>query len=155
LDSLIINDIDEVKKISNKIGSQALIASLPLNIMNNSLFYFNYISSQSIKAMPLIKSILTKNIISEFFVTDYKHEGLVDTFDENIITLLSNIEIPLILFGGITSPKFIKSALSMKNISAIAIGNMLNYKEHSLQTLRKNINSNKLRKSTYSGKIDI
>ena len=152
IDSLIINDLKMVKKISSKVGSQALIASLPVTIINKAINHFNYLSNEYSLAMPLIIKILKENIFSEFFITDFRHEGVFNGFDRNILKHLSIIDTPLILFGGITNENFIKLALANKNISAIAIGNMFNYKEHSLQKLKERVNSHMLRKPIFSGK---
>ena len=57
---------------------------------------------------------------------------------------------PLILFGGISECEQIKKLLIQNNISSIAIGNFLNYKEHMIQTDKKELGLSGIRKPFFN-----
>jgi len=65
--------------------------------------------------------------------------------------LVNIIKIPLIFFGGITSQHKVKKILSHKNVSAVGIGNSLNFKEHAYQSFVLQ-NRNFFRKTSYAKK---
>ena len=56
---------------------------------------------------------------------------------------------PLILFGGITEKEQIKNFFNMENISSVAIGNSLNYKEHMIQNHKNQLIGSNIRDSFY------
>ena len=55
-------------------------------------------------------------------------------------------KIPFILFGGICTAKHIVDCLELENVSAVMLGNSLNYKEHNIYRLKKEINTKHIRK---------
>ncbi len=77
------------------------------------------------------------------------HEGQKNAFDENLLKYFSTVDIPLIAFGGISELEQMHNILSTPNISAVAIGNSLNYREHSVQFIKENMESMLIRKPNY------
>lgn len=143
-------DLGNLEEISDTIGRQSLILSLPTIIQKNKYFIYDYINNVNHSYDRLNFKIL-KNIISEIMVTDVINEGYYDKFNLDIIKAFKTINIPIIFFGGINSKKKIKKILNEKQASAIAVGNFLNFKEHSYQQLAKKKIS-KFRKSYYEKK---
>ena len=140
-----------MKEISNKIGAQGLILSLPIIKKNNNLFIYNYCSSHLVnfKSLNFLK---LKNLISEIMLTDVTNEGNHNSFDLGIVNFLNTIEIPFILFGGIDTKKKINTIFKNNNVSAIGIGNALNYKEHAYQDFTNLCRKNILREPFYEKK---
>lgn len=138
VDALMHNDIDVIKELADYLGIQALIGVFPLRMSNKNIEWLDYRSKHSTE---LTKEILDTRgqFISEFLIADWTHDGGKNSFDIEIINKLSDCQIPLIAFGGISESKQINSLLSLSNVSAVAIGNCLSYREHSLQSLKKNI----------------
>ncbi len=87
--------------------------------------------------------------MSEILVIDSVHEGYHDKFNVNLIEKFPSKKLKLICFGGITTKKLISSISKYKNVSAIAVGNSLNFKEHSIQILKKELSKNIFRKEFY------
>ena len=139
LDYLIHTQISEIELISKRLGSQALIASIPVFLKKNKLFWFNYKNNTFKDNFDAIENICSSNFISEIFLIDKNNEGYINSFDKKIIKLFPINNIPLILFGGITDIKEIKNFFNKENISSVAIGNFLNYKEHMVQTYKKDL----------------
>jgi cyclase len=143
VDSMFRNNLENIHQLGTFLGSQAIIASLPVCIENNEIKLFNYETGKSEKInQKQLDIISNKNLISEILIINKNGEGYPDTFDVNILNISSNESLSFIVFGGIKSKKLINLLLNHKNISAVAIGNFLNYKEHSIQSI-KSINQPK------------
>ena len=136
IESLLINNFDEVKKISNFIGSQSLIISIPLCVRNNRILQFNYLNKKKENINKNFLEVLKHNYASEALLIDYNNEGSKDGFDLSIIDKFPIQNKSLIVFGGISSNKKIKKIFKSKIIGAAAIGNSLNYSEHREQNIK-------------------
>ena len=144
IEGLLYKDIFTFKKISDLLGSQAILMSLPLSIDNKkSITHFNYLDKSKDKLHKNFFYALDKKLISEVIVIDHVNEGYENTFNLEIL----NIDIlmtPIICFGGIKDEKFIKKIINKKNVSAIAVGNSLNYSEISIQNIKKKLEEKSL-----------
>ena len=67
---------------------------------------------------------------------DYINEGSINKFNIGLIKKFQNKNIPLILFGGVGEKSIILNTIKYNNVSAIAIGNSLNYSENKVQSLK-------------------
>ena len=76
-----------------------------------------------------------------------KDEGGVSPYPTNIISFLKKIKIntPIITFGSIDNINDMKHLLKQDQISAIAIGNSLNYKENNISNFKNNLSDFSLR----------
>ncbi|MDA9602478.1 HisA/HisF-related TIM barrel protein [Flavobacteriaceae bacterium] len=151
VDTLLRKDKKELTNISMHLGSQAVIASVPVILKNNEIYFYNYISKNEEKInKDYLSTISDKNLISEILLINKKTEGFLNSFDFKIISLFPKIDSSLIVFGGISEGKQIDQILLSDNVSAVGIGNFLNYKEHSIQLLKQSVGSNYLRKPNYN-----
>ena len=66
-----------------------------------------------------------------------------------ILELFEKYNVPLILFGGLTSVKILKEAFDSPMVVAAAVGNRLNYSEHSVQRLKNQLSSSPIRNAYY------
>lgn len=147
LDSIIYEDIDNLEKIHNSLGSQALLLSLPLVRNKSEIKFYNYKKENFQFNEKKIREILNKKQFSEIVLINVNGEGGSDGFDKLLFDYMSNItKIPFILFGGICKTKHIVDYLSLDNVSAVMLGNSLNYKEHSIYRIKKDINNTCIRK---------
>ena len=138
IESLINKKFSEFERISEVIGSQSIIASIPLKSDEiNKLISFNPITSQSNKIKLNYFELMKKKLASEILLIDYLNEGYIDKFNLNILKLTENFNYPTICMGGISSHKLIKKILLFKKIRAVALENSLNYKEISIQNLKE------------------
>jgi cyclase len=128
-------NINLINKISSKIGSQALILSIPLLQEDNKLFRFNYIDKSKQLFSEFSKVIKLLNF-SEILLIDKENEGS-QNFNLNLVNLFSkNLDKGILVFGGITHLRSIKTLLLNENIKAIVIGNSLNYKEIQISNIK-------------------
>ena len=145
IDCIIHKNLNLIKDISSRIGSQSIIVSLPLTLEDKELFWFNYLSNTYVKDFRKIEQICEQNLISEILLIDKNNEGKRNSFQKEIYTLFPIKNKPIILFGGISDVKQIKNLFIEDNISAIGIGNFLNFKEHSVQNYKREFDNLKLR----------
>jgi len=154
LDHLLRNSNSELISISQALGSQALIASLPIVKDGNKLLLYNYESKISQElGKDILEIISNKDIISEVLLINKETEGLPNSFDIDLISIFPDIDTSLIAFGGISEVNQIQDLFSKKQVSAVGIGNFLNYREHSVQLLKESIKPDYLRPPIYSSTI--
>ena len=139
IDSLLIENPQKIENIANEIGAQSLIASIPVaNVYG--LERYNYLTGKLNKIEQRFIDIINSNFISEILLNDYKNDGgLKSSFDLNILKSTSIFKKPIITFGGINNIDLIVNILKYDNVSAVAIGNMLNYREISVNYIKNRI----------------
>ena len=126
--------LNNLKEISDSIGRQSLILSLPIIIKNKKLFVYDFVNNIN-KEFNEINFNSLKDVVSEIMITDVLNEGYYDKFNLDIIDLLKIKDIQLIFFGGINSNNKIQKILKNKKSSAVGISNFLNFKEHAYQKI--------------------
>lgn len=151
LDTALQCDLGVVREISMHIGSQALVASLPLGIKNGQLQLYSHVLRTQRPANEVLPLIFEDGLISEALVIDWENEGVRNGFN---LTLLSGFpvdKVPLIAFGGLSDVNQIQLALNMPKVVGVGIGNFLNYREHSVQKYKEYLASTDLRAPEYQG----
>ena len=143
-----------LKEISLILGSQALIASVPVSFIVDKLFWFNYKENIYKDNFEEMRAIVSDSLISEIFLIDKNNEGGKNAFKNDILNLFPFKNIPLILFGGINNNYQIKNFFNKEYVSSIAIGNSLNYKEHAIQKLKKDLMIKNLRNYHFNNSFD-
>ena len=88
-------------------------------------------------------------VVSELFLIDWNNEGKPNSFDNRLIVNFPKTDSPLIVFGGLNDIQQMAELLSNPKVAAIAVGNFLNYKEHSIQNFKKSLNGMPLRLPEY------
>ena len=145
VDSLIHDDIKTLKNISQKLGSQSLIAAVPVLIKGNNIYWLDYKKNLNKRDFDSLINITNQNLISEILLIDAVNEGGKNSFNKNILNYFPIKNKKLILFGGITDINQMRTFFNEDNISSVAIGNFLSYKEHSIQLIKKDLNLSKIR----------
>jgi len=144
VDQVISSDIVNLRQISSAIGSQAVVAALPLKIINDQLCHYDYIHDESINLLS--SSIVDKvnsDCFSEVMIIDVVGEGGCQGFNMSIFSNSCQIfNHPLLPFGGFSTANHINNYLSNDSVSGIIIGNALNYAENSVATLKSQLPNN-------------
>jgi cyclase len=150
VDFILRNKTQSIYELASSLGSQAIIASLPVHKHENEMMIYNYDTCKSDKLNKKLLDIISdKKNISEILIINKDGEGYSDTFDINLLKAFTKIDISFIAFGGIHGQDLINKLLNHENISAVAIGNFLNYKEHSIQSIKGANSANNIRKPDY------
>ena len=150
VDNTFQKNINSIRKISERIGSQALILSLPVCIKQKKYMLFNYINKKYFEINNYFQESLMNNYSSEIMLIDKNNEGIKDGFQKELLDNFPIKNKKLIIFGGLDNPEKIKYVLSKKEVNAIAIGNSLYYKEHSIQKIKEKLKLDCLRKSIFT-----
>jgi cyclase len=150
VDSLLWDAPQQLENISRKLGTQALIANMPVNVKENCLFWRNYRTEEEINLSDQILTKLPLEWISEVMLTDWSHEGIVGGFDLRIPALFPLAKKPLLVFGGLSESEQYQSVLSNQNVVAACVGNFLNYKEHAVQQIKQQMVGIPIRTAQYA-----
>ena len=148
---MLMTSPENVLHITEALGVQALIASLPLSCFNDTLLHFSYIdkTSSALVDRPFFKFI--SKFFSEYLLIDWQNEGGSESFNSSIPKLAASLGLrPQILFGGITGSRLPNSLLDLPHVSAIAIGNSLSYSEHAIQFIKDYVSLDQIRAPFFS-----
>lgn len=149
VDALLHDDLMSIKDISEKLGAQALIASLPLSWQANVLAWFDYRSQISTPISNEVLDLIQSGVISEVLITDWRHEGIPAGFENRLVDEFPLKGVPIIAFGGISKADQMKALLQTSGVAAVAVGNFLSYREHAIQEYKAALTSMPLRPATY------
>jgi len=150
VDSLLYDDLSEVRGLSEQLGAQAIIASIPMTMGANGSELFNYKFNTTAPFTKSLGEIIDQGVVSEILLIDSLHEGMSTSFDNSLVDLFPFKKVPLIVFGGISCAMQMTELLSQQNVVAVAVGNFLNYREHAIQKYKETLASAALRPSIYS-----
>jgi len=150
VDSMLWDAPHQLERVSRILGTQSLIAHMPVRVNENDLFWRNYRSGKEIHLSENILTLLPLEWVSEVMLTDWSHEGIAGGFDPCIPALFPIAEKPILVFGGLSEIEQIKAALSHLNVVAVGVGNFLSYKEHALQKLKQQIIGSPIRTAQYA-----
>jgi cyclase len=151
IESLIDSKPEAAKNISLAIGAQALVIAQSVFTNGNGLKKFNYIDKTT-SNLNTNKILDNMTSASELLLIDVKNEGKSESFDKKILTPFHESDIQIICFGGISTGSQISNLLNNKNVSAVGIGNFLNYSELANWNLIKNSQHKSTRQLSY-GKL--
>lgn len=149
LDAVLQDDLGAVAELSEHLGAQALIASLPLSREPDGLRWLDHRSGTSRPLGGPLLDALAGGVISETMVIDWRHEGQPNAFDMGLLEDFPIEHIPLIAFGGLSQADQLRAVLGMPRVVAAGIGNFLSYREHAIQALKLELPGIPLRPATF------
>ena len=137
VETLVDNDLTELIKISETLGSQSVIVSMPLSVnkRKDKILFYDYKENKEKEIPDNFLKAIEKKLFSELLIIDYKNQGLKEGFESNILKHFT-YNVPLILYGGINAHKDIKKLSKDKRVTALGFGNTLNYAEHAIQHIK-------------------
>lgn len=150
VDALLHDDLSVILGLGDRLGAQALIASMPMSIGSQGPEWFNYRSKTIAPMDESLAKTIEQGAVSEVLLTDWRHEGVPHGFDDTLIDSFPYKKVPLITFGGISCAEQMKGLLARPNVAAVSVGNFLNYREHAIQQFKGALASAALRPSTYA-----
>lgn len=149
VDAILHDDLSLVNSLGIRLGKQAIIASLPMSIGTDGLELYNYRTKSKSRTSEALINVIEQGMISEILLIDWKNEGYPDSFDMTLVEIFPFQNIPLITFGGISNTQQMKTLFGRSNIAAVAVGNFLNYHEHSIQEFKEMMANATLRSPSY------
>ena len=128
VNSLLLKNRNELRKIVKVVGRQSIIGSLDV-IKNNHNFYVydNNKCEATIELASLLKKITSKDI-GELYITSIDKDGTGQGYSIDIIDKFkSKIKSPIIISGGAGNWKHLLEGLKHKDINAVSTANLLNF----------------------------
>ncbi len=153
IDRLIHDHPLEVEAIAQRLGSQAVVAALPAIGGGRGATPWNYRQRTEQLWSAESRALLSQGVISEVMLIDVQHEGQPLAFDETLLDMPLLEGIQLIVFGGISSETQMRQLLTRGNVSAVAVGNFLNYREHAAQAYKRGLDTMWMRPARYDGRL--
>lgn len=155
VDALLHDDLNPVRGLSEQLGAQALIASLPLSWQGNSLEWLDYRYHTSTLISDEVLSLIQLGVISEVLIADWQHEGVSGGFEQKLVDEFPLKDVSIIAFGGLNEHEQMRVLLQSTGISAVAVGNFLSYREHAIQNYKEALTGMPLRLATYESTISL
>lgn len=150
VDALLHDDLSVISGLCDRLGAQALIASMPMAMGSQGPELFNYRTKTTTLTVKALAETIEQGVVSEVLLTDWQHEGNANGFDSALVDQFPYKRVPLIAFGGISSADQMKGLLAKSNVAAVAVGNFLSYREHAIQQFKEGLASAALRPSIYA-----
>ena len=140
---------EEVSKIYQSIGAQAVMASIPVGIKNRTILHYDYINRCEGSLPPALLAAIDSGTVSEVIVTDWCAEGTETHFNLDLLKYFPTNFPQLIAFGGLSNPDIAVRAIKHPNCVAVAIGNYLNYREHAVQSYKTTMKNHGVRQPQF------
>lgn len=155
MDSILHDNPEEIIPIAEKLGAQALIAAFPVSLNEHTLQWYEHREGVAKDLDLSLLKLFTEGYISEALVIDWQQEGKRGGYNPALIDLFSTQVpgVPLLLYGGISEVKQIRDFLEYAAVSAVCIGNFLNYREHAFQVLKEGIGCMRVRAPLYAREV--
>jgi cyclase len=131
INTILYQDYEIIKKISQKFGNQAVIASIDskYNVKKNTYELFSD-CGQKKENVTLEEHIYSciKNGAGEIMINSIDQDGMMKGLDINLIKIVTKIStIPVIAAGGVGNFNHLKEAFLETKISAVACGSIFNF----------------------------
>ena len=138
------------RDIRNAVGVQAVIRTLPLEIgEDGNLWAFDYMTRETNPFDPDTLGHEHDPLFSELMIIDHKGDGGIASFNPNLLSPFATRPHQLIAFGGITTKTQVQDILALPAVSAVAVGNSLNYRELGNRDLISSSDMHDTRKTTH------
>ena len=155
VDALLHDDLLPIRGLSERLGAQALIASMPLSWQREGLEWMDYRFQTSTPISDEVLSLIQSGVISEVLISDWQHEGRPSGFEQKLVEEFPLLDVPIIAFGGISEHEQMSALLQSTSVAAVAIGNFLSYREHAIQKYKEALTAMPLRLSTYESTFSL
>ena len=150
VDAALHHDAQPIRDMATLLGAQALIGAFPLSQLGSGLQWLDHRSGVLQPFSSDSLGLFDEGVISEALIIDWAHEGQVAAFDSELVSRFPLPRVPVIAFGGISEPAQASALWSLPQVSAVAMGNFLNYTELAVQRFKQHAPSELVRPATYA-----
>jgi cyclase len=155
VDALLHDDLAVIRDLSERLGAQALIGSLPLSWKDDEIKWLNYRSKASTQISNEVLGLIKSGVISEVLISDWEHEGMPGGFEQKLVEKFPLNDTSIIAFGGISKPEQMKALLKCSGVVAVAVGNFLSYQEQAIQKYKEVLTAMQLRPASYESRFSL
>ncbi len=137
LNSILFLEDGFLEKAAKIFGSQALVACV--DYIDDYVFYNHATINSQYKVFDWCKKIESQGI-GEILLNCVKKDGMANGYDiKTIEKIVDSIEVPTIALGGAGDYYDFVECLEIKNLSAVAAGNIFHFKELSYYHAKQNL----------------
>ena len=137
-----------ITQLSDMLGRQAVVASLDFTMQGQQALVFDHKTRTSgqYQLMDACKLAEDKGA-GELFIHSVDRDGLATGYELDVYkNIIESVAIPVIASGGYGKPSHVQDVITT-GVNAIAIGNGLNYVEHSIALIKAYLNFSSIRKN--------
>jgi imidazole glycerol-phosphate synthase subunit HisF len=145
LDALMRTDASVVREISALVGAQAVIGALPLSCETDGVQWLDYLTGRSRPLAVEDLALFDARVVSEALIIDWRGEGRRGAFDMNLVRRFPMLDVPLIVFGGVSEAEQLEELFGIDRVAAAGVGNFLSYREHAVQILKRQTAGERIR----------
>ncbi len=141
INTILVKDINLVKELVSKYGSQSIVASIDYKNIDGENYVFN--SDGTSKCEMTLNSYidyLESLNVGEIYLNSIDRDGTGFGYDLETISQISDIvNKPLIIAGGAGNENHLQEGLGLKGVSAVATANLFNFIGNGLPNARKKL----------------
>ena len=133
INSLAVENPELIKVTANIFGSQCIVISIDAREMKNSYEVFTYSGTKpmGLNAFEWAKKA-EKLGAGEILINSIDNDGKMEGYDLTLLKKMSEtVNVPVIAAGGAGHPQHLVDAITIGNVSAVAVGSLLLYTEYS------------------------
>ncbi len=137
---------DLLTELGKVFGVQAVVAAMDFSMNGNQALIFNH-KSKSVGQYQLIDAckLAEDKGAGELFIHSVDRDGMATGYELDVYKeIVDSVSIPVIASGGYGKPAHVQDVMTT-GVKAIAIGNQLNYIEHSATLIKSFLQSDVLR----------
>lgn len=129
MEHLFDTDPEACRAVRDAVGVQAVIRALPLEQGAQGVMRYDYLNRSTRHLDIAGLGDPTDPLFSEALVVDRVGEGGKASFDTSLLAPFADSALQIIAFGGITEKPQVEDLLAREEVSAVAVGNSLGYRE--------------------------
>jgi cyclase len=141
LNTILSQDINLVRELVSKYGSQSIVASIDYRNVEgiNTVYYMDGTQKCEMTLIAYIEYLESLNI-GEIYLNSIDRDGTGFGFDLDTISQISSIvNKPLIIAGGAGNENHLQEGLRLKGVSAVATANLFNFIGNGLPFARRKL----------------
>lgn len=154
IDQVLHQSPDEVKRMSEQLGAQALIASLPVSY-GTGFRWMDYVRRRQLPMDENLVALIRDRVVSELMLVDWANDGGHSSLEPSCLEDLPVPGIPLIMFGGFVDIERSRRFLQHPAVVAVAVGNIFSYREHAYQRYKRGLAMGAVREAVVAGTIPV
>ncbi len=139
LNTKAIEDKEFVKKAAREFGSQCIVISIDVKIVNGENVVFSHGGNKQTQYGPIEWSKIVEDYgAGEIFLNSIDRDGMKNGYDIPLLKLVSdNLIIPVVACGGVGNWEHFGEALEKTNVDAVAAANIFHYVDQSVFLAKK------------------
>ena len=138
INNSILSDDNIITNGSKTLGRQCIMVSIDVLNLDNQYKVFDHVHNRvtDISVIELAQKVVDQGA-GELLIRSIRRDGMKNGYNIELLSKISEkVSVPIIAVGGYGIPKHIIDCFNDTNISACAIGNELNYTEHSVTMIK-------------------